>query len=239
MKRSKILASAFFLLITLIIAILAYRWLFIPKGIGIDKHQYPVTGIDVSKHTGTIDWNLFTNHAIDFVYIKATEGISYVDPFFTKNLRGARLHKIPAGAYHFFRFGKKGEDQARNFLKNSALKELDLPPVLDVEEWGNLHSKRKTDEIVLEISQFIRTVELKSKKKVIIYANESSYRRFIQTNFPENEIWICSLDEEPQLDRRWTFWQHSHKAEFEAAKGWFDINTFNGNKDDWNHYLKK
>ena len=36
--------------------IIAYRIFFLPKGIEIDKSKYPITGIDISKHTGNIDF---------------------------------------------------------------------------------------------------------------------------------------------------------------------------------------
>lgn len=33
-----------------------YKIFFVPHGIDIDKQKYPVTGIDISAHTGKIDF---------------------------------------------------------------------------------------------------------------------------------------------------------------------------------------
>ena len=46
-------------------------------------------GIDVSRHNGTINWTKVATEPIEFVYIKTTEGATYVNPQFEKNIRGA------------------------------------------------------------------------------------------------------------------------------------------------------
>lgn len=45
-----------------------------------------VRGIDVSHYQKNIDWEKVANSGVDFVYIKATEGATYVDPMFKKNI---------------------------------------------------------------------------------------------------------------------------------------------------------
>ena len=44
-------------------------------------------GIDVSHHQGRILWDEVAKENIDFVYIKATEGATYVDPCFHYNIK--------------------------------------------------------------------------------------------------------------------------------------------------------
>ena len=54
-------------------------------------------GIDVSHHNGDVDWNLVSSDSrIGFAYIKATEGKTYVDPTFHKNLTEAKRNNILA-----------------------------------------------------------------------------------------------------------------------------------------------
>ena len=50
-----------------------------------DKKEYKIKGIDVSAYQGDIDWNILSKQGIDFVFIKATEGSSYVDEMFKRN----------------------------------------------------------------------------------------------------------------------------------------------------------
>jgi len=39
-----------------------------------DHARYPIRGIDVSQHQGTIDWQLVASDGVQFAVIKATEG---------------------------------------------------------------------------------------------------------------------------------------------------------------------
>src|SRR5439155_21729844 len=39
-------------------------------------------GIDVAHNTAITDWSKVKNAAVDFVFIKATQGLSFVDPTF-------------------------------------------------------------------------------------------------------------------------------------------------------------
>jgi lysozyme len=212
-----------------------------PNGIEIDKTRYPITGIDVSRHTGKIDFGKLKEQyadTIDFVYIKATEGISMVDKNFASNYSNARQHEIPVGAYHFFKFNVDGDEQAKNYLQTIKNKSLDLPLVLDIEEWSNSRNVLQ-DKVIKEIGNFIAAIERRRKEKLMIYTNESSFQKYIQGNFDSTAIWICSFSEQPKIQNDWTLWQHSHKGKLDGAEGWVDINTFNGSREDWSRFLKK
>src|SRR3982074_2929039 len=82
--------------------------------------NYEVSGIDVSKYQGDIDWNSVHAAGVRFAWIKATEG-------------------VPRGAYHFAYWCRPMEQQAAWFTAHVPNDPDSLPPVLDV-EW-NGHSK--------------------------------------------------------------------------------------------------
>ena len=218
--------------------LLVYKTFFVPIGIDIDKKRYPVSGIDISEHTGEIDFAKVKSQNIEFVYIKATEGANYIDKKFNVNYEGFNAQTIPVGAYHFFRFNKSGSIQAANFLTTIKGRFFDLPPVLDIEEWGNPGGPEK-EELVKQIEIFIREVEQVTAKKVVIYTNESGFKKYILGDVEDREIWICSFNNPPKIPVKWLFWQHSHKGKLEGAQGWVDLNTFNGSKAEWRAYLKE
>ncbi|NJK96732.1 MAG: hypothetical protein HC905_19050, partial [Bacteroidales bacterium] len=165
-------------------------------------------------------------------------GKTFVDRNFELNYKNSRLSSVPVGFYHFFRFNRDGKEQAQNFLNTIRGKKTRLPLVVDVEEWGNVKVK-STEKVVSELQIFVRLVELSTGKRMMIYTNESSYNRFIRGNFGRNDLWICSFNSKPNIDKRWTLWQHSHKGKFEGASGLVDLNTFNGSRDEWRQYLRK
>ena len=68
------------IMITLIILTLWYNGILIFNY--PDKKEDKIKGIDVSAYQGDIDWNILSKQGIDFVFIKATEGSSYVDEMF-------------------------------------------------------------------------------------------------------------------------------------------------------------
>lgn len=102
-------------------------------------------GIDVSRYQGNIDWAKVKASGMTFVFIKATEGQTYTDPNYQKNVIGALAAGLMVGTYHFFRAtstdGAKAEaaHYANTLNKVGGAKALQLPPVMDYENNpGNL-----------------------------------------------------------------------------------------------------
>lgn len=224
------------IIITVIFIIVVY--FIISHFTAIDKMRYPIHGIDVSKHTGKVDFKkLKDKHEkkIGFVYIKASEGRRLVDNKFETNYINARKNKIPTGAYHFFRFNVTGKEQAENFLRCIRGKKFDLPLVLDVEEWKNYRGT-EASVIISEIRSFVKIVEKRRGGKIVFYTNESGYYKYIHNNF-DRKIWICSFNRKPEIGGDWVFWQYSHTAKLHGAEGWIDMNAFHGSREEWEEFL--
>ncbi|MFT6002758.1 MAG: lysozyme, partial [Flavobacteriales bacterium] len=107
--------------------------------------QYKVHGIDVSHHQGRINWEMVNKMkdkdlSLDFAFIKATEGLSHKDRRFKYNWKNAKSQKIIRGAYHYFKPNVKAVKQANHFIRTVTLQKGDFPPVIDIEEKGNVSS---------------------------------------------------------------------------------------------------
>lgn len=87
-------------------------------------------GIDVSHHQPTLDFNALRRDGVEFVFIKSTEGASFVDPEFTTNLAAARAAELSVAAYHFVRGGAFAGAQAALI---AGVVPRDVPVLLDVE----------------------------------------------------------------------------------------------------------
>jgi len=73
-------------------------------------------GIDISHHQGKIDWEKVSQDSlIQFVYIKATQGGSYIDPDYKNNFTQAQRCGLKCGSYHYFTMRAKAKDQFDNF----------------------------------------------------------------------------------------------------------------------------
>ncbi len=75
-------------------------------------------GVDTSHHQGgRIDLKAARPTGLQWWYVKATEGTTFVDPTYAERVRQARKAGLPVGAYHFAR-PDRGDavDEARFFL---------------------------------------------------------------------------------------------------------------------------
>ena len=203
----------------------------------VDRMEYPVVGIDISKHNGIVDFQQIAADSLSFVFIKATEGNEYVDPTFERNYALAKQAGLKVGAYHYFRMAKNGTVQAYNFLKAVKGKEIDLPLVIDVEEWGNdLFVDR--DEAVKRLMKMVECIE-ENNYKVMIYTNKDGYKKFIRQNLDDKLLWLCTFRQPAKVvDYNWTILQYSHWGEVAGINGEVDLDVFNGDRRAWERWLQ-
>ena len=194
--------------------------------------RYSVRGLDVSHHQDAIEWEAVRREDIDFVFIKATEGVDWVDPRFEENWSGAEAVGIARGAYHFFRFCRSGEEQAAHFLETVPPQSNTLPPAVDVEYTGNCGRRKSTEAIRDELETFIEIVSDAYGRIPLIYADSDAYRRIIAGHFEDVPLWIPTLGDEPDPSdgRDWTFWQHDHMGQIDGIQGQVDLNVFAGSR---------
>ena len=201
-----------------------------------DRTVYPLRGADLSAHNGDIDFDSLAT-VLDFVYLKASEGRTFVDRNFRRNHAEARRVGIPVGAYHFFRFGAPGVEQSDNLRAVLDSLTIDLPVAIDVEESGNKNDI-STDTVVKHLREMVDDLRTHGHR-VIIYTNKDGYARFVYRNFEDTELWICSFTDPPMaLGGRWTLWQHSHSEHLPGVRGSVDLNTFNGSATEFAAYLQ-
>jgi len=193
--------------------------------------KYTIHGIDVSYYQGKINWQKVKEMkeddvSIRFAFIKATEGILQVDPYFQRNWREAPKAGIVCGAYHFFRPKRDGKTQAKFFLQVVNIEKGDLPPVVDIETLDGVSPLRMR----LELSDFLTYVEMKTKVRPIIYTGLKFYEDNLEGKLDEYPLWIAHYYQPKlRLDKsRWKFWQHSDKAKINGIGHVVDFNAFNG-----------
>ncbi|WP_158006952.1 glycoside hydrolase family 25 protein [Piscirickettsia litoralis] len=136
-------------------------------------------GVDVSKYQGKVNWPQLREQ-IDFVFVKATEGVNTTDTYFLYNWQQAKRHGITRGAYHFFHGHISGSAQAQHLINTvGKYHEEDLPLVVDVE------SARTTrfvspKEYTKQLQAFIDHVKRKTGDEPIIYTNYYFWQSFLK-----------------------------------------------------------
>ncbi|MCQ2545957.1 MAG: glycoside hydrolase family 25 [Clostridia bacterium] len=237
--------------ILLIVAIIAgtilffggrYAFFFVTEAGYDPDNPYPVKGIDVSLYQKDINWEGLKDDDIAFAFIKATEGSNYVDENFRENWEGARKAGVPAGAYHFMSFETDAEDQAENFINTVPKKHGSLPPVVDVEFYGDYaDDPPDRSQVCDRLDIILEMLEKRYHRKPIIYTNNHCYNLYLHNGYDDYPIWISdpSIPDSLPDGREWTFCQYTFKGLSENVAGgekYVDFNVFNGSKWDFRKF---
>lgn len=208
--------------------------------IDVDRTLYPVVGLDISAHNGNVDFDSVAAAGVDFVYLKASEGVSFRDSAFARNRQRAGNAGLMVGAYHFFRFDCDGRRQAMNLLAATGSEPLDLPVAIDIEEWGNT-ADVATDVIIGRL-QTMEAMLRGAGRRVVVYTNKNGFARFVRPAFGADaggpDLWICSFTDPPVAHAQWRIWQHSHLSRIPGVPGPVDLNTFNGTRDQFSLWAR-
>lgn len=205
-----------------------------------DPSRYPVRGIDVSRHQGSIDWARVSRQRLAFAYIKASEGGDWVDPKFGENWRGAQEAGLAPGAYHFFTFCKGGAEQADQFLKVlSQVRGPMLPPAVDLEFGGNCAARPSPQDLARQLRVFTSRVERTLGARPVFYVTQSFWQRY-HAAVPRGELWVRSVYLRPEraFPGQWKFWQFASRGRVPGIRGPIDLNVFHGSEDEWRRYLR-
>ncbi len=211
---------------------------------GHSADKYAVKGVDVSSYQGEIDWETLASEDIAFVFMKATEGSSFVDECFEYNFEEVQKTELAAGAYHFFSYDSEGVTQAENFIKTVQPFEGMMPPVVDLEFYGDKEKNPPDRKYVdVQLKAMLDTLEEHYKLKPIIYATEKSYELYLSGDYEEYDIWIRNVITKPELSdqRDWTFWQYTNRERLSGYSGkekYIDVNVFNGSTKEFGEYLE-
>lgn len=213
-----------------------YYWVY--GEVAIDRSKYPIVGIDISSHNGEIDFYKVKNEGYNFVIIKASEGEEYLDQSFASNYNRARANDLKVGAYHFFRKGTNGTNQAKNFVEAVGWRKLDLPLVIDIEDEQN---DNVADDIALKnLNAMIDNLQSRGFK-VMIYTNGKGYKKYVQDRQQVNiDVWLCSFKDPDEIKHiPHQLQQYSHHGKVKGIDGDVDLNVFNGSEKQWEEWLLK
>jgi GH25 family lysozyme M1 (1,4-beta-N-acetylmuramidase) len=197
-----------------------------------------IYGIDVSHNNGTIDWEKVqsADPPNSFVFIKATEGVGYVDPMCLTNANAvSQKTKMRFGYYHFASLNnssnvsKDATDEANWFVQTmQTMPEASIIPVLDIERNDSSLTPTQVQEW---ISAFMSQMDVLGYGNVILY----SYVSFLNDNLPSNHpfgtlpLWIAhyTSNASPTIPNGWTsytLWQYSGSGSVTGVSTQCDMN---------------
>ena len=147
-------------------------------------------GIDVSGWQENIDYAAVKEAGIEIVYMKASQGTNFIDPYFERNYTEAKANNLKVGFYHYVtaRSVEQARIQANFFAQVISGKQPDCRLAMDFESFGNLSVAE-----INEISKaFLETLINATKKDVVIYSNSYSARTIFSSELAIYPLWVAN-----------------------------------------------
>lgn len=206
-----------------------------------------LNGIDIASFQSSIvPANLLTT---DFVIVKATQGISYINPYFKSQYEKSKAAGKLVGIYHYID-GSGAEAQADFFLK--AVKSVNGigEAILAVDQEQNMNKKWRDSAYVKKIMDRIYSI---TKVKPFLYVQQSAaadYNNIQASGYPlwgaayANTLPTNYQSSPWSSGKGWGKWgnfptirQYSDNGSLITGyNGNIDLDLFYGSKSDWKKY---
>ena len=176
---------------------------------GYDPADSRIQGIDVSHHSGAVDWQKVRAQNYHFAYVKSSEGVDNPDARFEEHWNGLKATDMERGAYHFYVTEDDPVEQAKFFASRLKDDPGTLPPAVDVELLG----KGTTGDMTTTLLTFLRTLEDELGIKPMIYTGPKFWDEYYRPEFSDYHLWMAEygvhMPKVPFGWDRWLFWQRA------------------------------
>jgi len=193
----------------------------------LDDLPLNAKGVDISHHNKSVDLYELSK-VVDFIYMKATEGRSFISSAY--HSRASQLKTLGTlwGAYHYYKINVDPIVQAKHFVNFKH--GWTLPPVLDIEGIGNdgYDSKKHTADLL----KFLQYVEEHTGFVPVVYCGFYYARDVIKftLEFAKYPLWIAwyttdfSRVQVPPPWKEIKIWQFTEHGTIQGVNGRVDIN---------------
>lgn len=190
-----------------------------------------ITGIDVSKWNGSIDWAAVKNSGISYVIIRcgyrgSSTGALIEDPKFKANIQGATGAGLKVGVYFFTQAMDEREavEEASMVLGLISKYNITYPVFLDVESSGGRADGIDKATRTAVCKAFCQTIQ-NSGYTAGIYANKTWFtEKMDASQLSAYKIWLAQYAAAPTYTGRYDMWQYSSKGKVSGISGNVDMN---------------
>lgn len=186
-----------------------------------------MNGIDVSMYQKDIEFNRIPDK-VKYVYIKATEGMDYIDPALNTLYEKAKNSNKLFGFYHFMSELTDPIRQAEDFYDAIKNKSYTLIPVLDIESNNKQRSKEEVTDRAL---QFLKKFKELSNIDCIVYTYTSFANSYLDNRLSSFKCWIADYNSSQTVNANsvWSTFvghQYSGTGTVQGYNGQIDLNNF-------------
>ena len=190
------------------------------------------TGVDVSSHQESIDWQRAKADGVEFAMIRVgyrgnTEGKLNLDNRFAENMSGAKAAGLPVGVYFYSQALNETEAQEEIewVLQQLEGYELQYPLVFD---WEYAGAGTRTESVVGETIDRCAEVFCSAASKAgytpMIYFNrEMAYRTMNLSRLADYDFWLAEYDGAPTFFYGFEMLQYSNSGQVDGIPGSVDM----------------
>ena len=199
-----------------------------------DEHANAVKlGIDVSKWNGEIDWEVVKAEGVDFAIIRcgyrgSSSGWLLEDPYFYKNLTGAKKAGIKVGLYFFTQATNLVDavEEASMVVSLLGDTEIEYPVFIDTEGAGgngradNLDPGTRT----AVVNAFCQTIQNAGLDAGVYSGRNWFYNNLIVDEMEAPNVWLAEYRQTPLYEGRYDMWQYTSSGSVAGIEGRVDLN---------------
>ncbi|MDR7244538.1 glycoside hydrolase family 25 protein [Priestia megaterium] len=190
--------------------------------------------IDISRYQGVIDFKKVAAADVKGVYIRLTEGKTYLDPKAYDNYKAAKNAGLRVGFYHYAHTINNPVKEVDFFLKKLGKMKADFPHCLGLEEAkGNTRAQVSTFGLA-----WMGYLQKKTGIVPILYAGNSFAKSYFTSALGKYPLWIArysssnrtkgfnnpgNLGDTPVWSK-WAMFQFTDQGKISGIKGYVDIN---------------
>lgn len=225
-----------------------------PNGTSAAPQVDPTTqiqGIDIASYQhpngAAINWTSVASSGVRTAYVKATEGTTYVNPYYAGDAAAAKRAGLFVGAYEFARPDSADPAAQADALLSAAPyggDALTLPPMLDLEApypgsgvtgtcWGLTTARMSS-----WIQAFVAQIRARIGQPPLIYTTAGWWNQCTGANSSYGSLpltianWSSGPGPLPAGWSKYTFWQYSSTGSVPGISGNVDLDAFNGSLTD-------
>lgn len=190
-------------------------------------------GIDVSKWNKDIDWEKARAAGVEFAIIRcgyrgSSTGTLVEDPYFYRNIEGARAAGVKIGLYFFTQATNAVEavEEASMVLCLNDGRPLDYPIFIDTEGAGGNGRADGLDTVTRTevVEAFCETIENAGYRAGIYASRNWYYNKLDMTRLDSNVIWLAEYREYPKYEGKYQIWQYTSNGSIDGIEGRVDFN---------------
>ena len=177
-------------------------------------------GIDISSYQQNVDFVKVKNSGVEVVYIKATEGVTYINPLLKSQYDGVKAAGLKVGFYHYLR-DNDPILEAKHFLSVINGLSVNCKYAIDVEV--------ALGQAVTKLSSNVRMFAnylISNKKEVCIYTGDYFYANDLNSSVKDIPLWVAHYGVSKPDVTKYIGFQYSGSGSLNGVNGLVDLDEF-------------